>query len=70
MTTQSSRSSSSLAEVFQANRVPIALIGVGVAWLLASNTGLTASTSYRYQVRAADADHPFWPALRRRGQRS
>ena len=39
MTTQSFRSSS-LGEFLQANRVPIALIGVGIAWLLAGNTGL------------------------------
>ena len=52
MTTQSSRSSS-LAEVFQANRVPIALIGVGVAWLLASNTGLTERVVRDERVQAA-----------------
>ena len=52
MTTQSSRSSS-LAEVFQANRVPIALIGVGIAWLLASNTGLAERVVRDERVQAA-----------------
>jgi hypothetical protein len=40
MITQSSKGSS-LGDVSQTNRVPIALIGVGVAWLLANNAGLT-----------------------------
>lgn len=52
MTTQSFRSSS-LGEVFQANRVPIALIGVGIAWLLASNTGLVERVVRDERVQAA-----------------
>src|SRR5205823_13350625 len=31
---------SGVGEVIQANRVPLTLIGIGVAWLVASNTGL------------------------------
>jgi len=52
MTTQSFKSSS-LGEVFQANRVPIALIGVGIAWLLASNTGLAERVVRDERVQAA-----------------
>jgi hypothetical protein len=52
MTTQSFRSSS-LGEVFQANRVPIALIGVGIAWLLANNTGLVERAVRDKRVQAA-----------------
>jgi hypothetical protein len=52
MTTQSFRNSS-LGEVVQANRVPIALIGVGIAWLLASNTGLVERVVRDERVQAA-----------------
>jgi hypothetical protein len=52
MTTQSFRSSS-LGEVFQVNRVPIALIGVGIAWLLANNTGLVERAVRDKRVQAA-----------------
>ncbi len=52
MTTQSFKSSS-LGAVFQANRVPIALIGVGIAWLLASNTGLAERVVQDERVQAA-----------------
>jgi hypothetical protein len=52
MTTQSFRSSS-LGEVFQTNRVPIALIGVGIAWLLANNTGLVERVVRDERVQAA-----------------
>jgi hypothetical protein len=31
---------SGLGEVIQANKVPLTLIGVGIAWLVATNTGL------------------------------
>jgi hypothetical protein len=30
-----------VGEALQANRVPLALIGIGVAWLVAANTGMT-----------------------------
>ncbi len=52
MTTQSFRNSS-LGEVVHANRVPIALIGVGIAWLLASNTGLVERVVRDERVQAA-----------------
>jgi hypothetical protein len=52
MITESSRGSS-LGEAFQANRLPLALIGVGVAWLLASNTGLANRVVQDERVQAA-----------------
>ncbi|MBO0736442.1 MAG: hypothetical protein J2P48_07720 [Alphaproteobacteria bacterium] len=52
MTTRTLRGGAS-GEVFQANRVPIALIGIGVAWLLANNTGLTGSAAKSERVQSA-----------------
>jgi hypothetical protein len=52
MIMQSSRRDS-LGEAFQANRWPLTLIGVGVAWLLASNTGLTDRVVQDQRVQAA-----------------
>jgi hypothetical protein len=43
----------SLGEVVQANRVPLALIGIGVAWLAASNTGLADRVANDERVQAA-----------------
>jgi hypothetical protein len=40
-------------EIFSENRVPIALIGVGIAWLLANRTGLTERFAKDERVRAA-----------------
>jgi len=52
MITEPSRDSS-LGEVLQANRLPIALISVGVAWLLASNIGLAERVVRDERVQAA-----------------
>jgi hypothetical protein len=52
ITVQSSRSGS-LGEALQANRLPIALIGVGIAWLLVSNTGLTERVAQDPRVQTA-----------------
>jgi hypothetical protein len=38
---------------FQANSVPLTLIGIGVAWLMASNTGLAERVANDERVRAA-----------------
>jgi hypothetical protein len=38
---------------FQANSVPLTLIGIGVAWLVASNTGLAERVANDERVRAA-----------------
>jgi hypothetical protein len=40
-------------EVLQANRIPLALIGIGVAWLVAANTGLTERVAQDERVQAA-----------------
>jgi hypothetical protein len=40
-------------EVIQANRVPLTLIGIGIAWLVASNTGLADRVVNDERVRAA-----------------
>jgi hypothetical protein len=42
-----------LGETFQANWAPIALIGVGVAWLLTSNTGLADRVVQDERVQTA-----------------
>src|SRR5690242_15544575 len=42
-----------LGDVVQANRVPLALIGVGIAWLIASNTGLADRVAQDDRVQAA-----------------
>jgi hypothetical protein len=52
MTSLSSRSDG-LGEAFQANWLPIAMIGVGVAWLLAANTGLTERVAQDQRVQTA-----------------
>jgi hypothetical protein len=50
MTMESSRRYS-LGEAFMDNRVPLTLIGLGVAWLLASNTGLTERVAQDERVQ-------------------
>ena len=50
--TQSSRDKN-FGEIFSENRVPIALIGVGIAWLLANRTGLTERLAKDERVQAA-----------------
>lgn len=42
-----------LGEVIQANKVPLTLIGIGVAWLVASNTGLADRFANDERVQAA-----------------
>jgi hypothetical protein len=42
-----------LGEVIQANRVPLTLIGIGIAWLVASNTGLADRVANDERVQAA-----------------
>jgi hypothetical protein len=44
---------SGLGEVIQANSVPLTLIGVGIAWLVASNTGLVDRVVNDERVQAA-----------------
>jgi hypothetical protein len=44
---------SGLGEVVQANKVPLTLIGVGIAWLVASNTGLAERVVNDERVQAA-----------------
>lgn len=46
-------SGTGLGEAFQANWVPLSLIGVGIAWLLASNTGLAERVAQDERVQAA-----------------
>ena len=50
--TQSSRDMN-FGEIFSENRVPIAVIGVGIAWLLANSTGLTERVGGDQRVQAA-----------------
>ncbi len=42
-----------VGEVIQTNRVPLTLIGIGVAWLVASNTGLVERVVNDERVQAA-----------------
>jgi len=42
-----------LGEIIQANRVPLTLIGIGIAWLVASNTGLADRVANDERVQAA-----------------
>ena len=42
-----------LGEVIQANQVPLTLIGIGIAWLVASNTGLADRVANDERVQAA-----------------
>jgi hypothetical protein len=44
---------SSIGEVLQANWIPLSLIGVGLAWLAASNTGLAERVAQDERVHAA-----------------
>ena len=44
---------SGFGEVIQANRVPLTLIGIGVAWLVASNTGLADRVANDERVQTA-----------------
>src|SRR5436309_5748223 len=44
---------SAVGEAIQANRVPLTLIGIGVAWLVASNTGLADRVVNDERVQAA-----------------
>jgi hypothetical protein len=48
-----SRKDSGLGEAIQANGVPLALIGVGIAWLVASNTGMADRVVNDERVQAA-----------------
>ena len=50
--TQSSKDKN-FGEIFSENRVPIALIGAGIAWLLANRTGLTERLAEDERVQAA-----------------
>ncbi len=42
-----------LGEVIQANKVPLTLIGIGIAWLVASNTGLADRVANDERIQAA-----------------
>ena len=42
-----------MAEALQTNWVPLSLIGVGIAWLIASNTGLAERVAQDDRVQAA-----------------
>jgi hypothetical protein len=42
-----------LGEVIQANKVPLTLIGIGIAWLVASNTGLADRVANDERVQGA-----------------
>src|SRR5207244_4943190 len=42
-----------LGEALRANPVPLALIGLGVAWLLAENTGLAHRVAHDERIQAA-----------------
>lgn len=57
MSTESFRAdnsgAASLGEAFQANWVPLSLIGLGIAWLLAGNTGLAERVAQDERVQAA-----------------
>lgn len=44
---------SRIGEVIQSNGIPLAMIGVGIAWILASNTGLTERVVNDERVQAA-----------------
>src|SRR5215470_6215772 len=47
------RQSSEVAGAVQTNWVPLSLIGVGIAWLVASNTGLAERVTHDDRVQAA-----------------
>src|SRR5438874_6829932 len=42
-----------IGEALQANWVPLSLIGVGIAWLVASNTGLAERLAHDERLQAA-----------------
>ena len=48
-----SSTGSSIGEVIQSNGIPLAMIGIGIAWILASNTGLTERVVNDERVQAA-----------------
>ena len=48
-----SRQGGGLGDVIQANSVPLTLIGIGIAWLVASNTGLADRVVNDERVQAA-----------------
>ena len=48
-----SRKGGGLGEMIQANSVPLSLIGIGIAWLVASNTGLADRVVNDERVQAA-----------------
>jgi hypothetical protein len=51
--TTGSRKGNGLGEMIQSNSVPLTLIGIGVAWLVASNTGLADRVVNDERVQAA-----------------
>jgi hypothetical protein len=44
---------SGVGEVLQANRLPLTLIGIGIAWLVAANTGLAERVANDERVQSA-----------------
>jgi hypothetical protein len=48
-----SQNASGLGEIIQANSVPLTLIGIGIAWLVAKNTGLAERVVNDERVQAA-----------------
>jgi hypothetical protein len=51
--TTSSSNGSGLGEALQANSIPLALIGIGIAWMVANNTGLAQRIAADERVQAA-----------------
>jgi hypothetical protein len=51
--TDGGRKDGGVGEALQANRLPLALIGIGVAWLVAANTGITERVAQSERVQAA-----------------
>jgi hypothetical protein len=50
---QPSTKNGGIGEALQANWVPLSLIGVGIAWLVASNTGLAERVAHDERLQAA-----------------
>jgi hypothetical protein len=50
---QTSDGNSGIGEALQANWVPLSLIGVGIAWLVASNTGVAERVAHDERAKAA-----------------
>lgn len=48
-----SQNGSGFGEILQANSVPLTLIGIGIAWLVANNTGLAERVANDQRVQAA-----------------